>query len=88
MSASDVEHLNTEIDRLTRELDQASSERNQSAQYGLELLKEKGLLVTKCEDLELLYDNAKHELEITQEVNIFFRYYSSFLLNIKFACTH
>lgn len=70
MSSPSVEQLNSEIDRLTRELDQASSEKVQSAQYGLVLLEEKGLLEHKCEELESLYDNAKHELEITQEVSV------------------
>lgn len=80
MSTSSVEQLNAEIDRLTRELDQASSEKVQSAQYGLVLLEEKGTLEHKCEELESLYDNAKHELEITQEV-------SSFDSTLKFACS-
>lgn len=71
MSSSSVEQLNAEIDRLTRELDQASSEKVQSAQYGLVLLEEKSLLEHKCDELESLYDNAKHELEITQEVSCF-----------------
>lgn len=61
--------LNMEVERLTRELDQATSERAQSAQYGLSLLEEKSALVQKVEELETLYDNAKHELEITQEVS-------------------
>ncbi|KAJ8934476.1 hypothetical protein NQ314_013351 [Rhamnusium bicolor] len=38
---SDIEVLRSEIERLTRELDQASSEKVQSAQYGLVLLEEK-----------------------------------------------
>lgn len=66
--SSDVEALRAEIERLTRELDQASSEKIQSAQYGLVLLEEKGALQHKCEDLETLYENTKHELDITQEV--------------------
>lgn len=64
----DVELLKREIERLTRELDQASSEKVQSAQYGLVLLEEKKELQLKCEEFETLYDNAKHELTITQEV--------------------
>lgn len=62
------EELMLEVERLTRELDQATSERAQSAQYGLSLLEEKSHLVQKVDELETLYDNAKHELEITQEV--------------------
>lgn len=64
-----VEDLRTEIERLSRELDLASTEKIQSAQYGLALLEEKSALQQKCNDLEALYENTKHELEIAQEVN-------------------
>lgn len=60
--------LKVEIERLSRELDQASSEKIQSAQLGLVLLEEKSALQQRCNDLESLYENTKHELEITQEV--------------------
>lgn len=63
-----IEELRVEIDRLSRELDQASSEKIQSAKFGLGLLEEKGQLQTKCEELENLYENARHELDITKEV--------------------
>ncbi|XP_058795599.1 protein bicaudal D-like isoform X2 [Phymastichus coffea] len=62
-----VAELRTEIERLSRELDLASTEKIQSAQYGLALLEEKGQLQLRCNDLEGLYDHTKHELEITQE---------------------
>lgn len=62
-----VEELRTEIERLSRELDLASTEKIQSAQYGLALLEEKSALQQRCNDLEALYENTKHELEITQE---------------------
>lgn len=64
-----MDELNMEVERLTRELDQATSERAQSAQYGLSLLEEKSNLEQRLEELETLYDNAKHELDITQEVS-------------------
>lgn len=64
----DVNELKQEIERLSRELDQASSEKIQSAQYGLVLLEEKENLFQRCDELEALYENTKHELEITQEV--------------------
>ncbi|XP_023029273.2 microtubule-associated protein Bicaudal D [Leptinotarsa decemlineata] len=64
---SDIDLLKNELERLTRELDQASSEKVQSAQYGLVLLEEKKELQQKCEELEALYENSKHELVITQE---------------------
>ncbi|XP_050294504.1 protein bicaudal D [Anthonomus grandis grandis] len=66
-SQDEKELLKIEIQRLTRELDQASSEKVQSAQYGLELLEQKKELQQKCEELEVLYENSKHDLQITQE---------------------
>lgn len=68
MAANEIVELRDEIERLARELDQASSEKIQSAQYGLGLLEEKSQLQHRCEELETLYENAKHELDITQEV--------------------
>lgn len=65
---TEVERLKAEVERLTRELDQASSDKVQSAQYGLVLLEEKESLHQRCEELETLYENMKHELNITQEV--------------------
>lgn len=69
MATDDIASLRTEIERLARELDQASSEKIQSAQYGLGLLEEKGQLQHRCEELEALYENTKHELDITHEVS-------------------
>lgn len=65
--AATTEDMQQEIERLGRELDQASSEKIQSAQYGLGLLEEKAALQSRCEELEALYENSKHELDITQE---------------------
>ncbi|KAL7296047.1 hypothetical protein TKK_0010601 [Trichogramma kaykai] len=59
--------LKSEIERLTRELDVTSTEKVQSAQYGLALLSEKGILQERCNELEHLYESTKHELDITQE---------------------
>lgn len=64
-----IEYLRSENERLTRELDLQSSEINQSAKYGLGLLEEKQALESRCEELETLYDNTKHELEITSQVS-------------------
>lgn len=64
-----IEELRSEIERLSRELDLASTEKIQSAQYGLALLEEKSGLQQRCNDLESLYENTKHELDITQEVS-------------------
>ncbi|KAF7265372.1 microtubule-associated protein Bicaudal D [Rhynchophorus ferrugineus] len=66
-AATDSELLKSEIERLTRELDQTISEQVQSAQYGLVLLEEKKELQQKCDDFEALYEVTKHELHITQE---------------------
>jgi len=63
-----LEELKQEVDRLTRELDQAVSEKIQSAQYGLVLLEEKQALEQKVEELDNMYENTRSELEITQEV--------------------
>lgn len=72
-NAGEVELLKAEIERLSRELDQASSEKVQSAQYGLALIEDKTNLQQKCEELEAVYENAKHELQITQEVCLLFK---------------
>lgn len=63
-----VDTLKQELERLNLELDQTSSEKNQAAQYGLVLLEEKESLQSRCEELEALYENTKHELEGTREV--------------------
>ena len=60
------EDLRLEVERLQRELDQTSSEKIQSAQYGLVLLEEKEQLEIRCEELETLYETTKNDLEITQ----------------------
>lgn len=64
-----VVELQAEIERLSRELDQASSEKIQSAQLGLVLLEEKSALQQRYDELESIYENTRHELKITQEVS-------------------
>jgi protein bicaudal D len=64
-----IEFLTREIERLTRELDQTNSEKIQSAQYGIVLLEEKENLQQRCEELESLYENTRHELALTHEVH-------------------
>jgi len=63
----EVERLRQENIRLSQELDQTSSEKIQSAQYGLVLLEEKEGLETRCQDLEAHFENTKHDLQVTQE---------------------
>lgn len=65
-----IEELQFEVARLTREIDLQSSEISQSAKYGLVLLEEKLALSSKCEELETLYENTKHDLDITVEVSL------------------
>ena len=45
----EVDQLRREVVRLTQELDQTSSEKIQSAQYGLVLLEEKENLEARCQ---------------------------------------
>lgn len=78
----DVAELQHEINRLTRELDQAQTEKVQSATYGLSLLEDKQSLTKRYEELENLYENVRQELEITQEVTLFIVLY---LLNIYYC---
>jgi protein bicaudal D len=66
-----LDELKLEVDRLTRELDQAVSEKIQSAQYGLVLLEEKQALEQKVEELDTMYESTRSELDITQEVRLF-----------------
>ena len=47
--ASELDQLRQEVVRLTQELDQTSSEKIQSAQYGLVLLEEKESLEARCQ---------------------------------------
>ncbi len=69
MAATEAEarELRAEIERLQRELDCTSSEKIQSAQYGLVLLEEKEQLEIRCDELETLFDSTKHELDVTKE---------------------
>ena len=65
--SDEVSFLRSEIDRLQRELDQTSSEKIQSAQYGLVLLEEKEQLEVRCDELETLFETTRHELDVTRE---------------------
>lgn len=52
---------------MSQELDQTISEKEQAAQYGLVLLEEKDALEARCQELENLYENSRHDLQVTQE---------------------
>ena len=65
--SEEIAFLKSEVDRLQRELDQTSSEKIQSAQYGLVLLEEKEQLEVRCDELETLFETTKNELDVTRE---------------------
>jgi len=62
-----VVRLRQEVVRLSQELDQTVAEKEQAAQYGLVLLEEKDSLDARCQELENLYENTRHDLHVTQE---------------------
>ena len=67
-----MNELKLEIQRLISELDEANAEKIQSAQYGIALLEEKTKLEERCEDLEAVCENIKHELHLTRDVSYHF----------------
>lgn len=65
-----IEELRVEIGRLKEELALASKEKIQAAEYGLGVLEEKQSIKQQYEDLDLLYETSKQELEMAKEVNL------------------
>jgi protein bicaudal D len=65
--AETTSDLRLEVERLTRELDRASAEKVQSAQYGLVLLEEKEALEQRCSELEAAFENTRHELQVSMK---------------------
>lgn len=65
----ETELLREEVERLTRELDEVSHQKDQSARFGLVLLDEKAALGRRCEELESHYEVAQNELDILREVS-------------------
>ncbi|XP_022657679.1 protein bicaudal D-like [Varroa jacobsoni] len=63
----ETELLREEVERLTRELDEVSHQKDQSARFGLVLLDEKAALGRRCEELESHYEVAQNELDILRE---------------------
>ena len=63
-----IEELRTEVTRLQNELDETTQERVQAAEYGLAVLHEKQQLEQRYEELEGVYEAAKHDLECAKEV--------------------
>ena len=65
-----IDELHQEINRLQSELAEVTQERVQAAEYGLAVLEEKQNLELRYEELENIYETAKHDLECAKEVNI------------------
>ena len=66
-----MERLKQEVVRLTQELDQTSSEKIQSAQYGLVLLEEKESLESRCQvNIIMYHQSARHfSLQLIDQVD-------------------
>lgn len=64
-----IEDLKQEVARLQASLDVAIGENEQSGQIGLTLLHEKASLEKRVEELEILYEHSKQDLDITQQVS-------------------
>ncbi len=62
-----IEELRVEIERLKDELNLASQEKIQAAEYGLVVLEEKQALKQQYEELEVLFETAKQELQLAKE---------------------
>lgn len=68
-----IDELRVKIARLKDELAQASREKVQAAEYGLAVLDEKQQLKQQNEEMEILFETAKQELQMAKEV-IFIHY--------------
>lgn len=62
-----VAFFQSEIERLSKELQQASSDKIRAAEYGLAVLEEKQALQDQYDELETLFDNTKQELDSSKE---------------------
>lgn len=67
-----IDELRVKIARLKEELAQASREKVQAAEYGLAVLDEKQHLKQQYEEMEILFETAKQELQMAKEVNFSF----------------
>jgi len=68
----ELSQLRRQIQTLNLELDEASREKIQAAQYGLQVLEEKQAIQEKFTELEAVYETAKQELEALREVILLF----------------
>ncbi|XP_071817478.1 protein bicaudal D homolog 2-like isoform X3 [Apostichopus japonicus] len=62
-----IDELRVKIARLKDELAQASREKVQAAEYGLAVLDEKQQLKQQNEEMEILFETAKQELQMAKE---------------------
>ena len=67
-STASSDELALEIQRLNRELCEATDDRIKAAQYGLILLQEKERVQEENERIESLYETAKRNAEAKEEV--------------------
>ncbi|XP_043944041.1 protein bicaudal D homolog 1 isoform X2 [Protopterus annectens] len=75
-----ADHYKEEIERLTKELAEASVEKIQAAEYGLVVLEEKQTLKQQYDELETEFESLKQELEQLKEA-----FGQSFSVNRKVA---
>lgn len=66
-NSQEVEELRREVERINRELDKAKAENDQAGKIGLKLIEQNTALKQENKELETLYENTRHDLEITQE---------------------
>ncbi|CAH1264662.1 BICD1 [Branchiostoma lanceolatum] len=62
-----AEGLRVEVLRLRGELEQTSQEKIQAAEYGLQVLEEKQLIIQQYEELEALFEVTNRELDLAKE---------------------
>lgn len=74
-SLSDGAQLEIQVLQLREELEKAASENKLAAQYGLQILEEKQHLELKLQDVELMYENARAELDGLKEVGRVLNYF-------------
>ena len=67
-----VEYFKKEIERLNKELQQASSDKIKAAEYGLAVLEEKQNLQIHYDELESVFESTKQELDNCKEVRFLF----------------
>ncbi|XP_019628206.1 PREDICTED: protein bicaudal D homolog 2-like [Branchiostoma belcheri] len=62
-----LEELQLEVVRLRQELDQATQEKIQAAEYGLQMLEERGLTSQQYGELESVYESTNRELDFAKK---------------------